>query len=167
LLRRTPTGEVIAMETSVLIQFLLSLLAVLAALFIFVVGIGALALLVVYALDVSQTRHAIRRNYPIIGRLRTLFEHLGVFFRQYFFAHDREEMPFNRAQRSWVYRAAKNIDTTQPFGSTRDLRPSGTVLFANAPYPRLDAAPVAAAALTIGGDCPQPYTSTSRSTSRR
>ena len=40
-----------------------------------------------------------------------MFEKLGEFFRQYFFAMDREEMPFNRAERSWVYRAAR-IDNT-------------------------------------------------------
>ena len=39
---------------------------------------------------------------------------------------DREEMPFNRAERSWVYRAAKHVDTTVAFGSTRDLRPAGS-----------------------------------------
>ena len=47
----------------------------------------------------------------------TLFEELGEFFRQYFFALDREEMPFNRAERSWVYRAAKGVDNTVASGS--------------------------------------------------
>jgi hypothetical protein len=46
---------------------------------------------------VTQTKHAIRRNYPVIGRFRHSFEAIGEFFRQYFFAMDREEMPFNRA----------------------------------------------------------------------
>jgi hypothetical protein len=44
---------------------------------------------------------------------------LGEFFRQYFFAMDREEMPFNRAERDWVHRAANNTDTTVAFGSTK------------------------------------------------
>ncbi|UCE88626.1 MAG: FMN-binding glutamate synthase family protein, partial [Pseudomonadota bacterium] len=81
--------------------------------------------------------------------------------RQYFFAMDREELPFNRADRSWVYRAAKNIDTTSAFGSTRDLRPTGTVLFVNCPFPVLgsDATPVGA--MTIGTGCRQPYTTDS------
>ena len=149
--------EAIAMDIAVLNQFLLNVLAMLAALFVFAVGLGVLALAALYVVDVSQTRHAIRRNYPVIGRLRYLLEHLGVFFRQYFFAMDREEMPFNRAQRGWVYRAAKNLDNTQPFGSTRDLRPTGTILFANAPFPSLDSG-LTAGALTIGAGCPQPYT---------
>jgi hypothetical protein len=54
---------------------------------------------------------------------------MGEFFRQYFFAMNREELPFNRAQRSWAYRAAKDIDNTVGFGSTRDLRTPGAVLF--------------------------------------
>ena len=62
-----------------------------------------------YIQDVTQTRQAIRRNYPVIGRFRYLFEHLGEFFRQYFFAMDREELPFNRAERSWVYRGRSSL----------------------------------------------------------
>ena len=61
--------------------------------------LGFFAIAVLYVLDVTQREQAIRRNYPVIGRLRYVFEHLGVFFRQYFFAMDREELPFNRAQR--------------------------------------------------------------------
>ncbi len=141
--------------------FLPRFLEIMAALFIFVVGLGVLAVVVLYVIDVTQTAHAVRRNYPVIGRLRYVFERLGEFFRQYFFAMDREEMPFNRAQRTWVYRAAKGIDNTIAFGSTRDLRPTGTVLFVNCPYPTLgtDAAPPGP--VTIGPHCPQPFTTAS------
>ena len=62
---------------------------------LFLSGLGlmiaaAMAILVVaiswmYFSDISQTHHAIRRNYPVIGRFRYFFEHLGEFFRQYFF----------------------------------------------------------------------------------
>ena len=83
----------------------------------------------------SQTKQAVRRNYPVVGRFRYLFEHLGEFFRQYFFTMDREELPFNRAQRSWVYRAAKDIDNTVAFGSSRSLSAPGQVLFVNCPFP--------------------------------
>ncbi|NNJ97524.1 MAG: FMN-binding glutamate synthase family protein [Gammaproteobacteria bacterium] len=118
-------------------SFGLEVLGWLAAIFIFVVGLFILFLIGVFIADITQTKHAIRRNYPVIGHLRYFFEHIGTFFRQYFFTMDREEMPFNRAQRSWVYRAAKNIDNTIAFGSTRDLHPSGTVLFVNHPFPTL------------------------------
>ncbi len=42
---------------------------------------------------------------------------------------DREELPFNRAQCEWVYRASKNADNTVPFGSTYGLRPQGPIIF--------------------------------------
>ena len=104
-------------------------------------------LCVLYIIDVTQTKHAIRRNFPVLGRFRYLFERLGEFFRQYFFAQDREEMPFNRAERSWVYRASKGVDSTVAFGSTRDLRRVGTVIFANAAYPTQEKDGVAARSL--------------------
>ncbi|MBT8423202.1 MAG: FMN-binding glutamate synthase family protein [Gammaproteobacteria bacterium] len=129
----------------------------LAYFFVFLVGTGVLWAVVLYIIDVNQTTHAIRRNYPVVGRFRYVFEHLGEFFRQYFFALDREEMPFNRAERSWAYRAAKGVDTTVAFGSTRDLRPTGTVIFVNCPYPTLDQDIVPVSTLTIGTDCEHPY----------
>ena len=137
--------------------FVTTFLAVMAALFVFAVGVGFLLIAILYLIDINQTQHAIRRNFPVIGRLRYRMEHLGVFFRQYFYAMDREEMPFNRAQRSWVYRAAKNLDNTQPFGSTRDLRPTGTILFANATFPALETAAETLPPLVIGPECAQPY----------
>ena len=127
--------------------------------FIFTVGILVAIIMVTYFVDVTQKQHAIRRNYPVIGHFRYLFEHIGEFFRQYFFAMDREEMPFNRAQRSWVYRAARDIDNTVAFGSTRDLRPSGTILFVNHPFPTLGKDAVEPRNITIGeGYALQPYT---------
>ena len=141
--------------------FMFGIVDFLASLFIFVVGLAFLVIVVIYVIDVSQTRHAIRRNFPVIGRLRGLFERLGEFFRQYFFALDREELPFNRAERTWVYRAAKSTDNTVAFGSTRDLKPIGTLLFVNTPFPVLgeDATPIHD--ITIGPDCDHPYTTRS------
>ncbi len=140
---------------------LLTILQILVYTFVFVVGTVALGLVILYILDVNQTEHAIRRNFPIIGRFRGLFERLGEFFRQYFFAMDREELPFNRAERSWVYRAAKNIDNTVAFGSTRDLRPTGTVLFVNCPFPTLEVDAAPPHPITIGPHCKNPYTTDS------
>jgi hypothetical protein len=68
-----------------------------ATVFIFAVGLFILFLIGVYIADVTQTKHAIRRNYPVIGHFRYYFEHIGTFFRQYFFTMDREVMPFKRA----------------------------------------------------------------------
>ncbi|WP_264214182.1 FMN-binding glutamate synthase family protein [Leisingera thetidis] len=139
----------------------LALLEFLSYAFIFALGAGILWLAVLYVRDKTQTDSTLRRNYPVIARFRYLFEHLGEFFRQYFFALDREEMPFNRAERSWVYRAAKNVDSTVAFGSTRDLRPAGTVYFANCPFPSLEHDAVPAAAVTIGPYARHPYTTDS------
>ena len=120
-----------------------------------------LLLAVLYVVDRNQTRHALRRNYPLLARFRYLFEHLGEFFRQYFFAMDREEMPFNRAERSWVYRAAKKVDSTIAFGSTRDLKPAGTILFANCAFPKLQEEGLDTSAVTIGPFSREPYQATS------
>lgn len=139
-------------------EFLFSSLQVAAALFVLALGIAVLWVVIAYMIDVTQTRHAVRRNYPVLGRFRYLLEHLGEFFRQYFFAMDREEMPFNRAQRSWVYRAAKDLNNTVAFGSTRDLRGTGNVLFVNCAFPTLGEDAVPPQAVTIGAGCRQPYT---------
>ncbi|MCB1736678.1 MAG: FMN-binding glutamate synthase family protein, partial [Gammaproteobacteria bacterium] len=130
----------------------------LALLFIFTIGSLLIVVIVTYVIDRTQTKQAIRRNYPVVGRFRYLFEHLGEFFRQYFFAMDREELPFNRAQRAWVYRAAKNLDNTVAFGSTRDLRVPGSILFANTPFPTLGEDAVETRPITIGDACHHPYT---------
>src|SRR5271166_6947586 len=94
-------------------------------LFVFALGCGALLLLVVFVLDRLQSRDAILRNYPVIGHMRHILSKLGEFFRQYFFAADRDELPFNRAERSWVDRASRSEDRTVAFGSTRPIRETG------------------------------------------
>ena len=126
------------MEMSELQQLAQAIIQWGALLLAFVVGVGVLLVLAMYVVDKTQKTHAIRRNYPVVGRFRYLFEHLGEFFRPYFFAMDREELPFNRAERSWVYRAAKQVDTTIAFGSTRPLDHEGDVFFLNSAFPTLD-----------------------------
>ncbi len=134
-------------DTILIDQLLVRILLVLIFIFIFVI----------YFLDRYQKKHAILRNYPVIGHFRYIGEYLGVFFRQYFFAGDREELPFNRAERSWVYRAAKNIDTTIGFGSTRPLNTTGTVYFVSAPFPVLADNKVEACPIEIGPYTKEPY----------
>ncbi|WP_193161113.1 FMN-binding glutamate synthase family protein [Microbulbifer hainanensis] len=142
--------------------FAVHVLQVFALLFAFALVLLVLYVLYLYLSDVSQTKQAIRRNFPVIGRFRYQFEHLGEFFRQYFFALDREEMPFNRAQRSWVYRAAKNVDSTVAFGSTRPLNQPGDVVFLNYPFPTLEKDAVPPGEVTVGeGYADKPYTTSS------
>ena len=138
-------------------EFTLSALQFLTNLLIFLLGLGILAVIVMYIVDITQTEHAIRRNFPVIGRFRYLFEDLGEFFRQYFFALDREEMPFNRAQRSWVYRAAKGVDSTVAFGSSLNLTPTGTPIFVNCPYPTLEEDATKTSEIIIGPHAKHPY----------
>lgn len=135
----------------------LDILAILAYGFIFIVGLVLFAAVVLFVIDITQTKHAVRRNFPVIGRFRSIFERLGEFFRQYFFALDREELPFNRAERSWVYRACKRVDNTIAFGSTRDIRRVGTVIFLNDPWPVLELDTAEPEVITIGPGCREPY----------
>lgn len=117
------------------------------------------ALLGLYFWDRNQKGHSVLRTYPIIGHFRYLLEFMGIFLRQYLFTNDREELPFNRAERSWVYRASKNVDTMIGFGSTRPLHEPGTVYFVSAPFPPLGADEAVSQDVTIGPYCATPYTS--------
>ena len=115
-------------------------------------------LLVWFVQDVTQKKHSVLRNYPVVGRLRYFLERQGEYFRQYFFMGDREEMPFNRATRGWVYREAKDEGGVIGFGSTYDLREPGSILFVNAPFPVLEEDRLCSLPLAIGeGYCAQPF----------
>lgn len=132
---------------------------------VFHVGLGVLLALLValllvywYVRDITQKRHTVLRNYPIVGHLRFFFERLGEYFRQYFFLGDREEMPFNRATRGWVYRMAKNEGGILGFGSTYDLNQSGALVFVNAAFPVLESEHQATPPVVIGEDwCKKPF----------
>ncbi len=133
------------------------LLEWLALAFVMVLGVALAAAAVLYVVDRLQTADAVRRNYPVIGRFRALFTSLGEFFRQYFFAMDREEMPFNRAQRDWIYRAAEGRDNTVAFGSTRSLSVPGTTIFMNAAFPPLGSQYSRTEPLVIGSGARDPF----------
>lgn len=139
----------------------MSALEGLALVFVMILGLIAMVAIVLFVIDRLQTEDAIRRNYPVIGRFRHLFSTLGEFFRQYFFAMDREELPFNRAQREWVKRAGDGQSNTIAFGSTRNLSIAGTPIFANAAFPPLDDQFARTAPMVIGADARQPYTAAS------
>ena len=125
--------------------------------FVFLLGAIAIGVAVLFVVDRLQTSDAIRRNYPVIGRFRHLFSELGEFFRQYFFAMDREELPFNRAQRDWVGRASSGEGNTVAFGSTRNATVPGTPIFINAPFPPLDDQSAKTEPLQIGPTARTPF----------
>ena len=137
--------------------FWLQALQIMVLVFVLIFGFIALSVVAFYFIDRHQTEDAIRRNYPVIGRFRDLFTELGEFFRQYFFAMDREEMPFNRAQRNWVYNASKAVGNTVAFGSTRNLNIPGTPIFMNSVFPPLDDQYAKTEPMLIGPYCKVPY----------
>ena len=127
---------------------------------ILVIGAMIFALLAavrMYIVDRLQRQHAIRRNFPLVGRMRYGIENLGPFLRQYLYDTDRDRLPFNRAERSWVYRAAKNLDNTAAFGSTLDLMQPGTIIFANSVFPVLEQMAEHPRPLPLGPHTPNPY----------
>ncbi|MGJ7525885.1 FMN-binding glutamate synthase family protein [Variovorax sp. GB1P17] len=75
--------------------------------------------------DLRQTRHAILRNYPVIGHIRFLLEYIRPEMRQYFIESDSEAAPFSRAQRSLVYQRAKGDPDNRPFGTQLDVTIAG------------------------------------------
>lgn len=127
-------------------------------LFLAVAGLIVVVVVIVFIYDVTQTKKAILRNFPVVGHFRYLFERIGEFLRQYFFAMDREELPFNRAQRSWAYRAAKDLKNTVAFGSTKDIREPGSVAFVHCPFPTLDRDAAPMTPMVVGQDCEHPFT---------
>jgi glutamate synthase domain-containing protein 2 len=106
--------------------------------------------------DVLQTRHAILRNYPILGHLRFFFEHIRPEIRQYFFEADTDGRPFAREQRAIVYQRAKGEMDSKPFGTQNDVYAEGHEWMLHSMHPR-EVAPQEFR-ITIGGpQCAQPY----------
>jgi glutamate synthase domain-containing protein 2 len=137
--------------------------ATLMCLFVWVAfGVWGLGVLVFAGLtflgwrDVRQTRHAVLRNYPVIGHLRFLLEFIRPEIRQYFIESDTEAAPFSRAQRSLVYQRAKGDVDKRPFGTQLDVNAPGYEWINHS------LAPTQLAShdfrIQIGGpDCTQPY----------
>ena len=65
-------------------------------------GFAGLIFLIVLN-DLIQKKNTITRNFPLLGRLRDVFIKLGPPIRQYFISSNREELPFNRSQRNWIF----------------------------------------------------------------
>ena len=75
--------------------------------------------------DMYQSKKTIRRNFPLVGRLRYLLESIGPEIRQYFVETDLEGKPFNRLQRSLVYQRSKKETDTTPFGTQLNVYDEG------------------------------------------
>jgi glutamate synthase domain-containing protein 2 len=108
--------------------------------------------------DMTQTKRAVLRNYPLSARLRFLFEHFRPEVRQYFLESDNDETPFSREQRALVYRRSKGIEGLRPFGTLRNVNQVGHEWINHSMAP----SHLADAKFTrvIGGPhCTKPYTS--------
>lgn len=106
--------------------------------------------------DIAQPRHAILRNYPIIGHLRFIFEKIRPELRQYFFETDKDGTPFSRDKRAIVYQRAKGELDKRPFGTQYDVYETQFEWLHHSMTPR----PVAKEPfrVVIGGpNCSQPY----------
>lgn len=94
-----------------------------------------IVLLIVAIRDVIQRKHTISHNYPILGHIRYLLESIGPEMRQYFVANNREELPFNRIERSWIYASAKKENNYEGFGTDRDIYAHQHIFINNAMMP--------------------------------
>lgn len=114
------------------------------------------ALFVLGVYDVVQKKHTILRNFPLVGHFRYLLESISPEIQQYFIESNTDGRPFSRNLRSLVYRRAKNVNDTHPFGTQRDLNGIDYMALRHSIYavepdeidPRI----------TIGGEaCQHPY----------
>jgi glutamate synthase domain-containing protein 2 len=96
----------------------------------------------VAAYDLLQRKHAILRNFPVVGHLRYLLESIGPELRQYIVTGNDEERPFSRDQRRWVYASSKRENSYFSFGTDLDLEQTPShVVFKQATFPLPEAAP--------------------------
>jgi glutamate synthase domain-containing protein 2 len=119
------------------------------------VGI-AVALLVLAAYDVGQRRHAVLRNYPVVGHLRYLLERIRPEVQQYFIERNFDGRPYDRDTRSIIYQRAKGIEGVKAFGTERDVNEVGYEYLIHATAPRLPA-PEPPRVRVGGPHCTQPY----------
>ena len=82
-----------------------------------------------------QREHAIRTNFPVLGRMRYFLEKIGPELRQYWVSNDKEEAPFNRDERRWIYASAKGENKNFGFGTTEQLYNVGYPLIKHAVFP--------------------------------
>ena len=105
----------------------MTLLLILAAI------VAVLAAVAVY--DLAQRRHAVLRNFPVVGHLRFILERFGPELRQYIVTSNDEERPFSRDQRRWVYSTAKDENSYFGFGTDNRFETDGHLFFRHAAFP--------------------------------
>lgn len=115
-----------------------------------------LPLFMIGVTDMFQKKHTIRRNFPVIGHLRYLFEMIRPEINQYFIESNTDGVPFSREERSLVYQRAKKVTDTLPFGTQRNVYESGYEYVPHSLAP-VHVDPKSLRVLVGGKDCKKPY----------
>lgn len=115
-------------------------------------------LVVMGVYDMMQAKHAIRRNFPLLGRLRYTMETLRPAIQQYFIENDLNGRPFSRRNRSLIYQRAKQEKETVPFGTQVDVYDEGYEWMVHSAYPNDPEGLIEHPRVKVGGkDCKHPY----------
>ena len=128
----------------------------LSTLFILVIGVAVLCIIVVFIHDKLWAKDAVNRNYPVLGHFRPFAETIGEFYRRYIDFDDREELPFSRAIRHWIYEVSDGQESIRGFGTRVNFlkRP---FFFKNAVIPLNADETTDVPVLTIGPYSKNPY----------
>lgn len=94
-----------------------------------ILGVIILVILGLFIHDKTQTKYPVLRRYPVIGWGRMILTSMGPFLRQYWFADDRQETPYNRITRNWVYKTSRGERNNIGFGTQADMDALGSVVF--------------------------------------
>lgn len=113
-----------------------ALLAVFVSVWLVVPALVLAGLSLVGLHDITQTQHAVLRNYPIIGHVRYMLESIRPEIRQYLLEGTHDEEPFSRESRSLVYQRAKGVEDKRPFGTTQKVYEAGYAWITHSVVPR-------------------------------
>ncbi len=109
-------------------------------------------------IDMGQPSHSIKRNFPLIGRMRYWAEWMRPKIYQYFIESDTDGTPFNRLNRNVIYQRAKKVNDTTPFGTQLNVYEVGYEWLNHSITPlhfdKIDHDP---RVIVGGADCKQPY----------
>lgn len=115
-------------------------------------------LILIGVVDMLQTKHTIRRNFPVLGNIRFLLEAIRPEIMQYFVETDTEGRPINRLFRTLIYERSKKVNDTTPFGTQMDVYRAGYEWMNHSIYAKNHADLEHEPRVIIGGkDCTKPY----------
>ncbi len=113
-------------------------------------------ILLIGSYNAKQEKHAILRNFPVLGYFRYMFETISPEIQQYFIERNTDGKPFSRNQRSLVYQRSKNIDATTPFGTQLELNQTDYEGIKHSIFPT-KVSEILPRVVVGGPDCLQPY----------